>query len=300
MSYTIFRIPKRKGGERIIEAPDAVLKAKQQELIPILQKTFKVSPFAHAFTFYKNIVTMAMPHVGKKWVGCIDLEDFFPSIQYSKLIDIASCKDNKLKKNNNFRLYNEGNEQLKKEFTANYNIINTCFNDFEDTKLLRLPQGAPTSPLLSNIFMYSTDWKMAWKCFTYQCDYSRYADDLVVSGDNKKDVIKSLLYAEKLLNKIGLKVNHKKTKIMHRSKRQLVCGIVVNKKLNIPRKYRKNLRAEVHQQKLKREELRNDTKGKIAFRDMVLNNKKDTWSSSSVIKGMLFTQRMDMELKVKR
>lgn len=300
MPYTIFRIPKRKGGERIIEAPDAVLKAKQQDLIPILQKTFKVSPFAHAFQPYKNIVTMAMPHVGKKWVGCIDVEDFFPSIQYNQFMNISACKDNKLQKNNNFRLYHEGNEQLKKEFCANHNIINTCFNDFEDTKLLRLPQGAPTSPLLSNIFMCNIDWKMAWKCFTHQCDYSRYADDLVVSGDSKKDVIKSLLYAEKLLNKIGLKVNQKKTKIMHRTKRQLVCGIVVNEKLNIPRKYRKNLRAEIHQQNLKGEELRNDTKGKIAFRDMVLNNKKDTWSSYSLIRGILFTQRMDTELKVQR
>lgn len=300
MSYTIFRIPKRKGGERIIEAPDAILKAKQQELIPILQKTFKVSPFAHAFQPYKNIVTMAMPHVGKKWVGCVDVEDFFPSIQYVRLMEVAACKDNKLQKSNNYRLYNDGNEQLKREFCASHSIINTCFNDFEDTKLLRLPQGAPTSPLLSNIFMCNIDWKMAWKCFTYQCDYSRYADDLVVSGDSKKDVLKSLQYAEKLLNKIGLKVNHKKTKIMHRSKRQLVCGIVVNEKLNIPRKYRKNLRAEIHQQKLKGEELRNDTKGKIAFQDMVLNNKKDTWSSYSLIRGILFTQRMDNELKVQK
>lgn len=299
MGYTIFRIPKRKGGERIIEAPDAILKAKQQALLPILQKTFKVSPFAHAFQPYKNIVTMAMPHVGKKWVGCIDVEDFFPSIQHNTFMNISSCKDNKLQKSRNFRLYNEGNEQLKKDFMTTHNI-NICFHNFDDTKLNRLPQGAPTSPLLSNIAMYSIDGKMAWKCFTYQCDYSRYADDLVVSGDSKKDVIKSLQYAEKLLNKIGLKVNHKKTKIMHRSKRQLVCGIVVNEKLNIPRKYRKNLRAEIHQQKLKGEELRNDTKGKIAFRDMVLKNKKDTWSSYSLVRGILFTQRMDSELKVQR
>ena len=282
MPYTIFRIPKRKGGERIIEAPDAILKTKQQELIPTLQKTFKVSPFAHAFQPYKNIVTMAMPHIGKKWVGCIDVEDFFPSIQYNMLMNVSSC-----------------NEKLKKDFITNNNI-NTCFHDFEDTKLYRLPQGAPTSPLLSNIFMYSIDWKMAWKCFTYQCDYSRYADDLVVSGNSKKDVIKSLQYAEKLLAKVGLKVNHKKTKIMHRSKRQLVCGIVVNEKLNIPRKYRKNLRVEIHQQKLKGEELRNDTKGKIAFQDMVLKNKKNTWSSYSLIRGILFTQKMDSELKVQR
>jgi len=298
MSYTIFRIPKRKGGERIIEAPDAILKAKQQALIPILQKTFKVSPFAHAFQPYKNIVTMAIPHVGKKWVGCIDIEDFFPSIQYRIFMEVSSCKTNSFSKNKNFKLYHEGNEKTRKEFNENYNILNTCFNDFEDNKYQRLPQGAPTSPLISNIIMYSIDWKMAWKCFTYQCDYTRYADDLVVSGSSKQDVVNSLKYAEKLLTGIGLKVNHKKTKIMHRSKRQLVCGIVVNEKLNIPRKYRKNLRAEIHQQNLRGEELRNDTKGKMAFQDMVLKNKKDTWSSYSVVRSILFTKRMDSELRV--
>ena len=296
MPYTIFKIPKRRGGFRTIEAPNETLKKQQQDLIPILQKTFKVSPFAHAFAPYKNIATMAMSHVGKRWIVAIDIEDFFPSITARMITKTAKFIDTQLK-DNNFGAYHRELDKSIKDFINLYKLYDICFHDFGDGKGLRLPQGAPTSPILSNVLLNALDWKLARRFFTYKCDYSRYADDLVISGDSKKDVLRCMSIAKKALSDLGLKVNESKTKIMHRSKRQLVCGVVVNEKLNLPRKFRKNLRAEVHQQK--GGELREETKGRMAFKEMVLNNKKETWSSVGAIRALLLINKLEEASKIK-
>jgi retron-type reverse transcriptase len=212
---------------------------------------------------------MALPHVGKKWVASIDLADFFPSITWEWFA----------------RKVTQNSKSVKDGAILDVNAIkDVCFHDFADGKGLRLPQGAPTSPFLSNAYLFGFDWLMAWKAAEYDCDYSRYADDLVISGEDKKSIIGLLKMAERVLSKdYGLKVNHRKTKVVHRTRRQMVCGVVVNEKLNTPRRLRKNLRAELHQARLKGGELSNETKGRVAFHDMVIKNTKTTYSSRDII-----------------
>ena len=269
LNYTIFKIPKRSGGFRQIEAPNEELKQYQQKVLWTLRGTYKISPFAHAFQPYKNIVTMAMPHVGKKWVMRFDLEDFFPSITLEAYKKVAESYS---------------------KIVLNYELLVCCFYDFNDGKGMRLPQGAPTSPFLSNAYLFTFDWKMAWLCHRFDCDYSRYADDIVMSGDGKGRLVRLYIIAQDLLaNKYALHINPKKTKFMHQSRRQYVCAIVVNKKINLPRKQRKNLRAEIFQQK---NALPNPTKGRLAFQHMVLKTEKQTNSSREIIDSILLSKEL--------
>jgi RNA-directed DNA polymerase len=261
--YRIFSIPKKNGKSRVIEAPVPELKAVQREHLVFLKHDMEVSPFAHAFQPYKNIATMAMPHVGKQWVMAIDIEDFFPSVTQEKFANHVA-----------------GHFIAKKEPP-----FNCHFADFEDGKGRRLPQGAPASPLLSNAYLFSFDWRLAWKCYSFNVDYTRYADDIVISGNIKESLLVLYKIVRHLLEQVyGLMVNKPKVRLMHRKGRQVVCGIVVNEKLNLRRKWRKNLRAEIFQQK--GGGLRQDTKGRMAFREMVLANKKTSYSSREICKSV--------------
>lgn len=268
--YTIFKIPKRKGGLRQIENPNAELKEKQRKILGELRNSFKVSPFACAFQPWKNIAVSAQPHVGKKWVASIDIKDFFPSITHDRLVR---------------KLLIPAGTQTP---------IKDCFHDFGDGKGLRLPQGAPTSPFLSNAYLFRFDWLMAWKTAEFDCDYTRYADDLVISGESKKHIVALLKIAEQVLEKdYGLSVNHKKTKIIHRTRRQMVTGIVVNKKLNTPRRLRKNLRAEIHSLRMAGKELPQETRGRIAFHKMVRESTKTTYSSRDIINQIKLVKKFE-------
>ena len=114
--YQVFRIPKRSGGFRVIEAPDPELKLTQQRLINPISKQYRISPHAHAFQPYKNIVTMAGSHTGKYYVGCLDITDFFPSITLELFARFAE-----------YMLYNPHRPDHPE-------LVNPCFHDFNDGK----------------------------------------------------------------------------------------------------------------------------------------------------------------------
>ncbi len=257
MSYNVYQIPKKKGGFRTIESPNEELKSKQEEILLKLYQIFPVSPFAHGGIPNRNIVTNAINHVKKDIVASIDIKDFFPSIEHYRFRkEIQTLIQRSLEKQN-----------LRDEITA------YCF--YKD----HLPQGAPTSPYLANIYLSRFDWLMAWFIAKNlpNGDYSRYFDDITISCNffqrNGKvtDEMKkyTFSYVATLLKKMityelkefyYLDVNEKKTKIISRKSRQYVCGIVVNDKVNVPRRYRKNLRAAIYQHGFTNENI-----GKLAY-----------------------------------
>lgn len=245
MRYNIFKIPKKHGKFRIIEEPCPELKVRQNEILRELEARLPISDHAHAFVQGRGIVSMAKPHVGKEYVACCDISDFFPSITVEKL------------------------RHRLRDGPRLHEYIDDVTNDFRDGKGQRLPQGAPTSPIISNSFLYDLDEEMYQVASARGCSYTRYADDLVFSGSTRKDM-ENLLAVSKIIieSSYDLKVNIKKTKIMHRTQRQTVCGIVVNEKLNVARDKRKRLRAEIHQQRGS-VKLSRSTIGKRAFENMV-------------------------------
>lgn len=239
--YNVFQVPKKSGGFRTIEAPNDVLKSKQRALLPFLHQNMRVSPFAHGFAPGKSVATHATHHCASKWVLAMDISDFFPSVTRTTAWSTLVFK---------------GDSRKRDKVWAD-NQMEIHFHDFGDGKGLRLPQGAPASPLIANAVLYKFDWSFSAYCTQRGCCYTRYADDLVISSKTAPESVAWQLaaMAESMLKKYGMAINRKKTQLMHDKRRQVVCGLVVNaladgrQELPRPKKrWRKRLRAALHQQ----------------------------------------------------
>ena len=167
------------------------------------------SKYAMAFVKGRSIANNARFHTGKKVVVVVDIKDFFGSITKEQVF---------------YALQKEGISDIDAA-----RIIEICTLDGS------LPQGAPTSPLLSNIVFKKLDYRLAglagkWDKRKTGTAYSRYADDLTFSSN---DVVFHRIFlsvVEKFLDEEGFCINHDKTKIMRNGNRQMVTGVVVNQK----------------------------------------------------------------------
>ncbi len=225
--YREFRIPKKKGGMRIISAPMPSYKIPQRTLNSFLQAVYleKRPACSHGFICSSfdtyTIVTNARVHTNKKFVMNIDLEDFFPSISAKRIHDL-------------FRSDVFGfNEAVAIPLSL------LC------TYKKQLPTGAPTSPVLSNFVCLDLDKLLTEICSERNITYTRYADDLTFSSDIyfEKDIIAVIRQA---ITSYGFRINEKKFRIQSTHRQQTVTGIVVNRKVNVDRKYIRNLRAILH------------------------------------------------------
>ncbi|MFA1642829.1 retron St85 family RNA-directed DNA polymerase [Chryseomicrobium imtechense] len=216
--YRTFSIPKRTGGFRTIEAPTPLLKKIQHQILENFLAPHPVSRFAKAYKKGATLKEMARFHVNQQMVVRIDLTDFFGSLKEASV----------------FRFFRQ------QGYSETVTVILTKLVTYRGG----LPQGAPTSPTLSNILMRKIDERIARYCSEKKIRYTRYADDLVFSGDFS---IKRLL--AKLHNILApqrLLINNKKTRVMRRHSTQMVTGLVVNDKLGIARNSRRRLRQELY------------------------------------------------------
>lgn len=233
--YVSFHIPKRSGGERVICAPDDDLKEIQKKLASFFQdKRSKMQEESHAprhlshgFEPGKNIFTNAKIHRNKRFVLNLDLEDFFGSIHFGRIVG-----------------YLEKNKSLELSHEVAVAIAQLCCYQG------KLPQGAPTSPVLANMLSEVLDFRLLKIAKKYRLDYTRYADDLSFSTNDATFLGKYESCYHELSGTIkhaGFAVNEKKTRLLYRDSRQTVTGLVVNKKINIDRRYYKETRAMAHQ-----------------------------------------------------
>ena len=226
-SYRHYFIPKKSGGNRQIDAPNQVLKRIQKKMNKSLQGIYLgIQPTcAHGFTVHPrdqkkvaNIVENALPHIGKKQVLNLDLENFFPSIKAKRIRDLL--------KSDIFQFT---------ENMANAITLLTTING-------HLPQGAPTSPVLSNLVCLPLDKQlMAW-CEEREINYTRYADDLSFSCD-QPFTIEEISDIRLIIAQHDFRVNEKKLRKRANNKKQTVTGLVVNEKVNVDRKLIKKVRA---------------------------------------------------------
>ncbi|MBC2121879.1 retron Ec67 family RNA-directed DNA polymerase/endonuclease [Listeria marthii] len=230
-SYTNLLIPKKSGGQRNISIPMKELKDVQRNIVKVMltqQNIFQFennikSNISHAFTKDKSIITNAEIHKNKRFVLNIDLEDFFKSFHFGRV---------------------QGYFEKNKSFLFPKNIATvlaqlTCYNG-------SLPQGAPSSPIITNLICNILDMKLLKIAQKYKLDYSRYADDLTFSTNNKNFEEKSeefFYQLEIIIKQSGFKINPKKTRLQYKTSRQIVTGLVVNKKVNVTREFYKNTRA---------------------------------------------------------
>lgn len=216
--YKEITIPKRKGGSRVLNVPNAALKGMQRWILDNILYKVQPEPSATGFIPMKSIVLNASVHLRKKYILKMDIKDFFPSIDFHKVRRLF------------FELgYN------KDVATA---LANICV--FQG----QLPQGAPTSPYLANLICRELDKRIYNLCRKYRLSYTRYADDITISGNSKIFWIKGIV--EEIILSYQFSLNNEKTIFLKPGDRKRVTGIIVNEKLSVPRSVTRNLRKEIY------------------------------------------------------
>lgn len=226
--YKTFYIPKKNGKLREISAPNRNLKEILYYLNMMLGEVYQASPSAMGFVKGRSIVDNAKLHIGQNYVLNLDLSDFFTSISQSRV-----CKRLQLAPFN-------FNEDVAKIISGL-----CCKKVVKDQKNgYALPQGAPTSPLLTNAVCDFLDKKLRRLSFSHGVKYSRYADDMTFSSmhnvyQEDSDFMKSLF---SFIEEERFTVNPEKTRLQKRGERQEVTGLTVNDKVNTAHKYTRELR----------------------------------------------------------
>lgn len=236
--YRTFTIKKRGGGYRTIRAPIKPLKELQKKLSNVLYDLYEPRVAVHGYSKGKGILTNATVHQKQHWVFKADLKDFFPSINFGRVRGLF----------------------LAKPFSFPPDVATViaqlCVYSGQNPRG-ELPQGAPTSPIISNLICRRLDKNLASLAKKYRCYYSRYADDIVFST-NKRGFPKAMGYISKedgtftgkvgkellqIIQSNGFSVNSSKVSLRGGNTRQQVTGLVVNEKPNVTREYVRNIRA---------------------------------------------------------
>lgn len=218
--YTIFEIPKKNGERRQIAAPNVSNKILQQKLNQVLLAVYTPRPSCHGFALGRSVKTNAQEHVKRKLIFNVDLVNFFPQINFGRVRGMFMA-----------RPYN-----LPADVATILAHI-CCFNR-------ALPQGAPTSPVISNMICRKMDSELQRLAGLTGCWYSRYADDLSFSTSRQsfpnEIAVKSFdekwipgEALEAVIKGNGFEINLKKVRLRSKGQRQEVTGVIVNEFPNV-------------------------------------------------------------------
>ena len=219
--YSTFERPKSSGkGVRIICAPDNKLKAIQRRIKTYLLDCIDAHPASTGYGRGCSIVKNASVHVAQNVVLNLDIENFFSSISISRVVGLFITLG-----------YSEG---------VAFHLARLCCYKHA------LPQGAPTSPAIANLVCHRLDRRLTGLAANKNLKYTRYCDDISVSSSEHMTpglvaLIKTIVAEE------GFQINKDKTRILSRRSCQIVTGLTVNEKVNVPRRKRRELRAAFHQ-----------------------------------------------------
>ena len=236
--YVRYTVPKRSGGERVILAPKRELKALQRKALSAIIGKAPVALAAHGFVPGKSTVTNARQHVGKAVVLKLDLQNFFPSITLPRVRGMLIALGYSFAVASALALL--CTEYDREEYTREGKRY------FISVGPRHLVQGAPTSPALANLLAWQLDRRLAGLAKTFNFTYTRYADDLVFSGEDKEAVQRLRFLTERIIRDEHFTVNRAKTRVSGQAARQLVTGLVVNQAVATPRDLRRTLRAILH------------------------------------------------------
>lgn len=241
--YKRFLMPKKSGGERLISAPMPRLKAVQYWLLVNVLDALPVHGCCHGFTKDRSIVSNALPHVGADVVVNMDLRDFFPTVNYARVLGMFKGLG-----------YAPGistvmallcTEPEIEEVEMDGQTWNVAVSQ------RHLPQGAPTSPAITNWLCRRLDSRLHGIGAKHGFAFTRYADDLTFSakGESVKDLTKLLWQVKKVISEEGFILHPDKLRIMRSGQRHEVTGLVVNDKVSVARDEVRAFRAVVHRLK---------------------------------------------------
>ena len=229
---------KRSGGIRLVEAPKPRLKELQRRILAEILSCVPVHPAVHGFVTGRSIRTFVGPHIGRRVVLKMDLQDFFPSISGARIQALFRTMG-----------YPEPVAALLGGICTNptpRDAWKAAPPDIPPAQLREarafyarphLPQGAPTSPSLANLCAYRVDCRLTGLAQSAGAAYTRYADDLAFSGGATfaRCVERFAIHAAAILHEEGFRVHHRKTRVMHQGVRQHLAGLVTNQRMNVLR-----------------------------------------------------------------
>lgn len=220
--YNTFYVSKRKKGKkRQIDCPSKELKSIQRWVLYNYFNNIPISNRANGFVKGRGIKRNAQFHLKKTFILAIDIKDFFPSISQKQIYNAIS------------KHFEDNDLSLK--------LSKLC------TYKRRLPQGAPTSPVLSNIVFKEIDDKIASACNSKLVVYSRYADDLVFSCETKNTLVEIYSIVNNILTKHSFNINKSKTKYLSGKGRMAITGININEgRLTVKKEIKRNLRSNLY------------------------------------------------------
>jgi len=225
--YVERQIPKRSGGVRLIQAPKPLLRWVQRWILENMLERLTTAEPAHGFVKGRSIVTNAAGHAGKTVVVSADLEDFFPSVSIATVQGLF--------------LWMGYSGPVARSLSL------LCTSRCGKGRRT-LPQGAPTSPALTNLVCWKLDRRLEGLARKFGATYTRYADDLTFSGDKElKNGLKRFLPTmRRVVADEGFRLNNRKFRFARKGRRQVVTGLVVNVRPNVPRETVRRLRATLH------------------------------------------------------
>lgn len=216
--YRTFEIPKKSVGMRLISEPLPSLKEIHWWILDQILYKIKVSRYAKSYIKNRSIKSNARFHRNRELLLTIDIEDFFGSLKYPLVYQMfIRCG-------------------YREEVATMLSNICTLKN--------QLPQGAPTSPAISNILFRNVDKRIGGFTKKHEIRYTRYADDMSFSGTFEPGMV--IKFVRNVLDDVNLRVNEKKIRVRKKHQRQEVTGIVVNEKMQVPREVRRKLRQSVY------------------------------------------------------
>ncbi|OWK36595.1 reverse transcriptase family protein [Fimbriiglobus ruber] len=247
-NYRYHWVARRRGGHRLIEAPKEILKRLQRQILDRILDLVPPHDVAHGFRAGRSILTHAAPHTGQIVVIKFDLKDYFPSVAGKRVGSL-------------FRWLGYPDEvawlltclcttitpaAVEATAPAGADDVSLTFQTLYRRR--HLPQGAPTSPAVANLCTFRLDRRLSGLAAKLGARYTRYADDLLFSGDavfaRKRRSFIACVY--RVILEEGFQPAFRKTRVMARSTRQLATGLILNETLNVPRPDFDELKAILH------------------------------------------------------
>lgn len=210
--YVKIKIPKRKNGrvvgERELRIPRKDLRSVQKKMLSFLRKNIPLLPCVHGGVSGRSIITNANPHVGKEFVLNYDIKNFFPGIHNERVL-----------------------KALRRRLDVSQESLGWIVRivTYEN----QLPQGAPTSPFLSNVIALDLDTKLRNLCGKISAGHTRFFDDITISGGRELEGIYQEGVVDKIIQHEGFLLNMEKKHIAHCTEIQYATGLIVNDRLDL-------------------------------------------------------------------
>lgn len=247
--YRLRSIAKANGSPRILEIPPESLRVLQRRLLHRVLDQVRPHDAAHGFVRGRSVHTHAAPHVSRALVIRLDLADFFASIGGARIFLLFRALGYDVHMANRLTALCV-TQQSRRALSAA--TRGASFDQIAATNerfgVNHLPQGAPTSPAIANLCAFALDRRLHAWATAFGASYTRYADDLVFSGDAAfaARYREFIITARAIIAAEGWRLNTQKTRVMRASVRQSFTGLVVNERLNVPRDAFDRLKARVH------------------------------------------------------